>query len=238
MFVNWKPATRWKDAGGGNATVDKTIDRAAANIASLAPRKIFLTLHHEPENDVSSASGCATKAGASAGTPAQYRQMWRHVRERFDRKGIANVVWVMDYMNYKPWDCLVPQVYPGDRYVDWVMFNAYGTGRTPNYAANVDRFYQLLTRLSTVDRNLLAKPWGIVEWGMHDSTRAQARAYYDQAAAALDANRFPKLKAYLIFDSPGTHNQGGLRVGYDDSGAKDATEQDRYRRFANHAGLR
>ncbi|MEH1126146.1 glycosyl hydrolase [Micromonospora sp. CPCC 206061] len=233
LYQNWKPVSRWKDAGGGNAKANAFIDKAADAVKSLGAKKIFLTLHHEPENDVTSAGSCDTKSGASGGTAAEYRQMWKNVRARFDAKGVGNVVWVMDYMNYKRWDCLVPQLYPGDAYVDWIMFNGYGSGSKANFVTDVDRFYKLLTSLSTADRNLVSKPWGIVEWGVHDAPQSTAIAYYGQAAAALAANRFPRLKAYMIFDSPGTHDQGGLRIRYDDAGRSDTAEQNAYRKFAN-----
>ncbi|WP_211207246.1 glycosyl hydrolase [Stackebrandtia nassauensis] len=234
LYQNWKPAAKWKDAAGGDAEMDEHIDAAADNIAEVAPKKIFLTIHHEPENDVSSDSACDTKEDAAAGTAADYRDMWHNVRERFDAKGIDNVVWVMDYMNYEAWDCLVPKLYPGDEYVDWVMFNAYGDGNKADFAENVGRFYDLLNGLSSEEMDLKSKPWGIVEWGMSDSTQEQARDYYEQAATAVEKNQFPKLSSYMIFDSPGTHEDGGLRVGYDDKGKADAEEQKRYTEFANN----
>ncbi|HCT78623.1 MAG TPA: hypothetical protein DGG94_20105 [Micromonosporaceae bacterium] len=236
LFANWKPAEKWRDAGGRSSSVEARIDKAAANIKAIAPKKIFLTLHHEPENDVTTSSGCKTKPGTS-GTPSEYRDMWKHVRERFDAKGVANVVWVMDYMNYYKWDCLVPKLYPGDKYVDWIMFNAYGSGGKANFVDNVTRFQKLLTSLDSPDRKLTSKPWGIVEWGVHDATQAQARSYYQQAAKALSENKLPNLHAYMIFDSPGTHDQGGLRIRYSDAGKTDLAEQDSYRSFANHPKL-
>lgn len=236
LLVNWKPAAIWADADGSDPAVETRIRQAIANIKAVAPKKIFLTLHHEPENDVATAGSCATRPG-TAGTPADYRGMWHHVRARFDAAGVRNVVWVMDYMNHPRWDCLVPMLYPGDRYVDWIMFNAYGTGRAPDFVQNVTRFQQLLAGLHGPRRQLLIKPWGIVEWGVHDATPRQARRYYLQAAKALSDNTFPNLRAFLIFDSPGTHGQGGLRVRYDDTGGVDAAEQDAYRAFANHPEL-
>lgn len=234
LFQNWKPAKRWKDATGGDAKIDKRIDAAAENIKSIAPKKLFLTIHHEPENDVSRDAECDTKGEAKAGSAKEYRAMWHNVRERFDAKGVDNVVWVMDYMNYSRWDCLVPKVYPGDDYVDWVMFNAYGRDGKDDFATNTGRFYELLTEMSSPEMDVLSKPWGIVEWGIKDSSQKQARAYYDQAAKTLDKNQFPKLSAYMIFDSPGTHEDGGLRVGYDDKGRADPKEQEHYTAFANN----
>lgn len=234
LFQNWKPAEEWADAGGDDADVNAHIDAAADNVLDVADHQIFLTIHHEPENDVTSHGSCATKPDAVGGTVEEYVQMWHNVQDRFEAKGVDNVVWVMDYMNYSRWDCLVPELYPGDDHVDWIMFNAYGNGDLDDYAANVDRFYTLLTELSDDERDLTSKPWGIVEWGISDSTQDQATSYYDQAAQALESDLFPNLHAHMIFDSPGTHDQGGLRVGYDDAGNPDPDEQESYDDFANH----
>lgn len=234
LFQNWKPTDKWAKAGGGDAEVDSHIDAAAESIKKIAPKQIFLTIHHEAENDVSSDPDCEVNSDGSAGTAAEYVQMWHNVQDRFAAKGVDNVVWVIDYMNYAKWDCLVPKLYPGDDAIDWIMFNAYGRGATPDFAANVDRFYSYLTELSGDGQNLLAKPWGIVEWGIRESTQEQAGSYYAQAAKTLDEERFPNLKAYMIFDSPGTHDETGLRVGYDDKGKLDPAEQQAYTDFANH----
>ena len=232
-FVNWKPAARWADAAGGNPTVDRQIDVVATRFASLAPRRIFLTLHHEPENDVS-AGNCTTNAtGASAGSPTDYRNMWRNVRQRFEARGATNVVWVMDYMNYPRWDCLVPLLYPGNDLADWVMFNAYGGAATPNFVANTQRFYDLLTRTSDAAHDYLSKPWGIVEWNMRNATAAQGAAYYQQAATALTNGTFPRLRAYMVFDNVGPDGNEN-RVAYTSGGVFDQAKQDAYTAFANH----
>lgn len=236
LFANWKPAAKWGDADGSDSGVEARIAKAVENIKSVAPKKLFLTLHHEPENDVSDGDGCAVKPGGY-GTAGEYRAMWHHVRKRFDAAGVSNVVWVMDYMNYAKWDCLVPKLYPGDEYVDWIMFNAYGSDYKPDFVENVSHFTELLSSLDAPGRRMLSKPWGIVEWGVHDASAEQARAYYAQAAKSLSDRRFPNLRAYMIFDSPGAHDQPGLRIRYDDAGNTDLREQEAYREFANHPRL-
>jgi hypothetical protein len=235
-FINWKPASVWADAAGGNPTVDARIDRAADDIAAVAPAKIFLTIHHEAENDVS-AGNCASRSSVGgAGSPDDYRAMWRNVRERFDARGVDNVVWVMDYMNYPPWDCLVHELYPGNDLVDWVMFNGYGGARNPDYVANVQRFYDLLAETSDADHDYLSKPWGIVEWNIRNATAEQGVAYYEQARAALAANLFPRLHAYMIFDSVGPEGNEN-RVSYTVEGTADRSKQNAYNAFANDPRL-
>lgn len=235
LFTNWKPAASWASAAGGNATVNATIDKMGNSIKALGSKKIFLTVYHEPENDVSSGGqGCSStiRYVGSAGTPADYRAMWQNVRNRFNNLGVSNVVWVMDYMNYTPWDCLVDDLYPGNGLVDWVMFNAYGGGKAANYSTNVRHFYNLLTSTNSTSHNYLSKTWGIVEWNIRGATASQEYSYYDQAKTSLEADEFPKLKAYMVFDSVGPDGNEN-RVAYLDNGTYDATKQAHYKAFAN-----
>src|SRR5207245_8574149 len=104
----------WPSANGSNGTVNAGIDTFANSVKALN-KKVFITIHHEPENDVSGGgSGCSGLVYAgSSGTPYDYRAMWQNVRNRFDNIGATNVVWVMDYMNYPRWACLVNDLYPG-----------------------------------------------------------------------------------------------------------------------------
>lgn len=239
LFTNWKPANKWQDAAGGNATVNKAIDSMADSINSLGGKKIFFTLNHEPENDVSGGgTGCTVAYKGSAGTPADYRAMWANVRARFDAKGASdNVVWVMDYMNYANWDCLVDDLYPGNKLVDWVMFNAYGygTGSASKAQANVKRFVDLMGRYQSATTDFASKPWGIVEWNVHDMPAATSYMYYDDMKALANNKTFPNLKAYMVFDSIGPEGNDN-RIAYVD-GTRDETRLQRYKALANSAAF-
>ena len=99
LFADWNPTDKW-----GNITnQNSAIDQMAASIKSLGSARIFLNLWHEPENDVSPGgdANCPTiNYKGSAGTVADYRNMWRYTESRFTADGVNNVVWVMDYQNY------------------------------------------------------------------------------------------------------------------------------------------
>jgi len=212
--------------------VNAGIDMMAASVKSVAPAKIFLTVYHEPQGDVSSDSNCPNVVYKGlAGTPTEYQAMWRNVRSHFDSAGVNNVVWVMDYQNYAPLNCLTNDLYPGDDLVDWVMFNGYGNPKTASYVTNVNNMYSLLSSNSNANHNYLSKPWGVVEWNMRDATESEATSYYAQAKAALDNNTFPKLKAEMAFDSIGP---GGYenRVAYVAGGVYNQTKQDAYTAYA------
>jgi hypothetical protein len=230
LLINWKPAVRWADAGGGNQDVNAIIDTMAGSIKSVAPSKIMLTVWHEPENDVSSGTACPTKSTTGSGSPADYRAMWANVRRRFAARGVTNVVWVMNYMGFKRWDCLVPGLWPGNGLVDWVMMDPYGTPSQPLVDDSVGRFYRLLQRTSDARHDFLSKPWGLGEFSIHGVTQAQAYAYWDSLRRAVHNVAYPKLRAYVPYDSSGGHADN--RVAYGLNGVLDPLEQARYNAFA------
>jgi hypothetical protein len=199
----WKPSTNWADAGGSNATVNAAIDQMAKSIKSIAPKKMFLVIYHEPENDVSGgATGCPTTAGfyvGSAGTPAQYRAMWANVEKRFAALGVTNVVYAMNYMGYKGWNCMVNDLWPGNNLVDWVLFDTYAIYKdwTTSEQANYNEF----TSLSDSTHNYLSKPWGIGETGVEATTEAGVLQGYADMKASLDNNTMPNLKERGYYDN-------------------------------------
>ena len=62
--------------------------------------------------------------------------MWHNVRHRFDALGVTNVVWVMNYTGYVTGQCLTKDLWPGNDYVDWVMWDP--TPRTTSWTATVN----------------------------------------------------------------------------------------------------
>ena len=88
----------------------------------------MLTIYHEPEGNISAGGSpsCPTQSfKGSSGSTADYVNMWHHIRDRFDALGVDNVVWVMNYMGYVTWHCVTKDMWPGNDYVDWVMWDPY-----------------------------------------------------------------------------------------------------------------
>jgi hypothetical protein len=235
--VNWKPATTWAQAGGGNAAVNSEIDRVAASIKSIAPHKVFLTLWWEPQHDVTGGTTCPVSPYATGGTPAQYIAMWRNVERRFAADGVSNVIWAMDYQAPAngQWDCLVPQLWPGNKLIDWVLYDTYSRNGRGTWPATVGRFYNVLARDSSPRVNFDAKPWGVGEFGTCSNNNVGvARDFYLQGAAAVVVNTYPRLKMYLAYDDTGGPQAGpGCLSGYDNNGSADAVKQANFNRFAS-----
>lgn len=230
LFLNWKPSNNWASVASGSVNTD--IDKVADSIKSVTPKQVLMTIYHEPEDNVSGgASGCSanfTYKGDS-GTPADYRAMWAKVRERFDAKGVSNVVWVMNYMGFTNWHCMENEMWPGNNSVDWVMWDPYGSGKE-SWDANVDVFYNWLTDNSNTSHDYLSKPWGLAEWGAWHQNQSDVYNFYNGAISALDNNKYPKIKLYSIFDSAPTNDS---RISYTWGGTFDQQEENKYKDFAN-----
>lgn len=208
LQLGWKPTNGvWQSANGSNATVNSDIDKMANSIKAIAPKKVFLNIWHEPENDVTpgTAGTCtATSSKGTKGSPADYVAMWQNVRNRFNALGVTNVVWNMNYMGYTYYSCLVPQLWPGNSLIDWVTFDPYAGG-AESFAQSLAAFYSYLETSSDATHAYTSKPWGLSEHGYWNkdgnSTDAQSIVYWQQVKQALVNNTFPRLMLYSVFDS-------------------------------------
>jgi hypothetical protein len=232
--INWKPATNWADVANGK--VDAEINQAAANIKALGTEKVFLTVWHEPQNDVTSAPGCGTLKG-KAGTPADYVAMWHHVETIFQNRHVTNVVWNMDYMSSAgkngAFDCLVPRLWPGNGLVDWVTWDTYSRGMTWDQTSG--RFYHLLETDNSSATDFESKVWGIGEFGTckQPDTGTTAIQYFDSVRTAVTGDTYPRLKMYLIFADTGNDSGPGCLTDYDTNGTKDMPKQKAFNDLAD-----
>lgn len=240
--VNWKPASTWAAAGGGDTTINAQIKQVADNIKAVAPHKIFLTIWHEPENDASAFDNNAEQTACqndpnfkglkgSAGTPDQYKAMWQNVENIFKQEGVTNVVWAMNYMSYPPFYCLVPQLWPGNQYVDWVLYDTYGHSK--GYANTAGAFYKVLQQDSSPSVDLNSKPWGLGEFNDCTPKNPQdAITYFNDAEVAFKANTYPRLKMYLVYADTGNNAGPGCLTNYNANGQPYPTKQAAFNQLA------
>lgn len=231
LYVNWKPATKWAQATGGNATVNAQIDTLADQIRALGSRRVMLSIHGEPERVASKGSSACPGLKGDTGSPAEYRAMWANVQDRFAARGTTNVVWVMNYLGYAGWDCLFPELWPGNDRVDWITWDPYLQAGM-RWDTEIGYFYRALEAKTDAAHAFTSKPWGLAEYGSwRGASQADAYRMYDDALASLEGGRFPRIKLYEVYD---TINAGtDVRVGYDGAGVPDPVEQQRYNAFAH-----
>ncbi|WP_148571403.1 fibronectin type III domain-containing protein [Nocardioides caldifontis] len=236
LYLNWPvTTTSFASAAGGNAQMNGYIRQMARSIKALGDKKLFLAVHHEPENDIAfTCPGQSTRPG-TMGTAAEYVAMWHNIRSIFDAEGVDNVVWVMNYMNYPAYECMIDDLWPGDEYVDWITFNGYQGGNNDvSFEKRVREMYDVLLRESNQEHDYASKEWGIVEWSIHSASRANTYLYYQQARQAVENNVFPKLNFYMVFDNQDANR--GIRsfmVAYDSQNVFDPAEQEAFNVFAN-----
>jgi len=241
--VNWKPASTWAEADGGNQTVNAEIIQVAKNIKAVAPHKIFLTVWHEPQNDVSAFDNSAEQNACqsdpnfnglkgSAGTPGDYTKMWHNVQTIFNQQGVTNVVWAMNYMSYISFNCLIPYLWPGNQSVDWVLYDTYARGNK-TYAESSGAFYSVLQKDSSMSVDLNSKPWGLGEFNdCNPPVPQDAITYFNDVRTAFQANTYPKLKMYLVFADIGPQGKSGCLTNYNDQGQPFPAKQAAFNQLA------
>lgn len=187
-FINWKFPSPWSSVAEGSWDA-WIVSRADAFVAFGTP--VYLTMHHEPENDT-----------ANFGTPAEYIAAYRRVVEIFRSRGVTNVgfTWTMMAWSFNDRSGVdIDDWYPGDDDVDFVAADGYNwsPGRTGSG----------WTSFSTVfdDADAFArrhgKPWIVAEYGVQeDPVEAGHKAGWFRDMLNT-VKRWHALKAVLYFDS-------------------------------------
>jgi hypothetical protein len=242
VFIDFNPGGNFANVISGS---DDASLIASAKAIKAVGRPVFLTMYHETEDKVNATGqtitgSCKTPAGGD-GSAAQFVQMWQHVVNVFNQQGATNVQWVMDYEAYLPnWSCIENSLWPGNNYVNWVMWDPYGDGggTQSSFSQTVTPFYNWLTQNSNATHDYLSKPWGLGEVSTIGGTDAQDTAFWQNAQSSIgtswSTDQFPLLKAITVYDTNlGPNNPGGgARVGYDASGALDVAKQTAFNGFA------
>lgn len=201
LLINWKPSLThtWREIADG--AIDRRIDRLAYYIRRTFPERFFLTIHHEPENDVRAGEGSGMQA-------ADYAAMYRHVVLRLRDRGVRNAVTVMTYMGapnwaVKPW---FEQLYPGDDVVDWVAMDPYADALVRDFDGLVNKTRREYSQWPGFYRwmqwRFPGKPIMIAEWGVFE--RPQQRTFKQEFfnSVRTQIQRYPQIKALVYFDSP------------------------------------
>ncbi len=195
LYFSWKPAPAltWRQIADGE--VDEVIAEVALGLVDY-PHTMFLTVHHEPENEVIDEPG-------SGQTPADFVAMYRHVVTRLRALGVDNVVFVMAYTGFGRWADIVEDLYPGDDVVDWVAYDPYGFKAHSTFARLLNDpvgdwpgFYDWATQQAP------GKPIMVAEWGFQLEQQPDAPEILEAASSTL-RSKFPMIKALVYWNDRG-----------------------------------
>jgi beta-mannanase len=198
LFLDWMPRIFGTDkiipwANITNGSQDAVID-AEANQLKAFGRPLFLSFHHEPEDEV-----------GRYGSASDFAAAFRHVHNRFAARGVSNVVWVWNVMGWSGgYGQYTGGLYPGDAYVDWIAwdpYNWYGCrGSTwTSFGDKVRQFYGWLESNGFRD-----KPFMLGEYGTGErSGDPGAKAAWFKGIPSELQSRLTNLKALVYFNHPG-----------------------------------
>ena len=205
IFFNVKPDTlatgtlTWAEVANGQA--DAYLDSIASAMSQVS-YPMFVTIHHEPEDEVDLTPG-------SGRTPDDYAAMYRYVVDRIEA-GAPNapITWVWNMTGYPRWQSMWTALYPGDSYVDWIGYAPYlqnPAGCTISCVVNRtypdypgwNGFYAWAQEVHPT------RPLMLAEWGVMESPtpgQEQAKAALFASAPEVLAQQFPNLRALIYFN--------------------------------------
>lgn len=203
LSIAYKPEGTYNWAQVAAGANDAEIVREAQYLKANFTPKLFITIHHEPEDEVKQTAGSGYRA-------EDFAAMFRHVVGVFRAQGVTNVVWVFNIMGSQvpdaaPW---FPALYPGDAYVDWIAGDPYGCfndkvcsdfdSSTMNQRFSSTSpwpgFYQWAVTTHPT------KPLMLSEWGAYTNVNDTARVNYLKTVIQ-QLDRFPQLKAIVYWNS-------------------------------------
>lgn len=203
LDIDYVPDGRYNWAQVAAGANDAELIHEARFLKRHFKKKLFVSIHHEPEDEVRETPGSGQRA-------EDFAAMFRHVVQVFRSHGVTNVVWVYNVMGTQQPDSAswFPALYPGNKYVDWIAADPYGC-----YNAKVCRDFDS----STLNQRFSAKaawlgfyrwatkahphkPLMLSEWAAYTNVSDTDRVSYLRTVVK-QLGRFPRLKAIVYWNS-------------------------------------
>lgn len=142
---------------------------------------------------------------ASDGTPIgayAFRDAYRHIIDVFDEEGAIDVTWAF-HIAARPapdeaWNT-ASSYYPGDEWIDWVGFSAYGRLRG---VGSAKPFAQVVRHVYSGLAGMTQRPIAIFELGTIDTPQSGKPEWIRSALSAIESGAFPRIKAVAWWNKP------------------------------------
>ena len=217
LLANWKvdAGYTWRQVADGKA--DARIIRQAHYLRDNFPARFYLTIHHEPENEVKQWAG-------SGFTAADFAAMFRRTVNVLRANGATNIVPVLNLMGSQKWatQSWFKDLYPGDSYVGWLAFAAYAT---KTFGVQDGYFPEMMNRYwgsggtiawrgayAWATKNHPGKPIMLAEWGIgeKDGNSAWKSNFFKSVPPSM--SKYPALKALVYFNNHAAYTARDVRV--------------------------
>lgn len=214
LLANWKvdKGYTWAQVAAGQA--DARIKRQANHLKANFNTQFFLTIHHEPENEVNPTPG-------SGRTAKDYAAMQRRVINVLRANGATNFVPVLNLMGSQKWATTswFNDLYPGDSYVGWIGYAAYAAKdlgvQDGGFPEMMNRHwgsgsYKGMYNWATTKHP--GKPLMLTEWGVQEKYGSSSWKQQFFQSAAPSMKNFPALKALVYFNNYNAFKAGDVRA--------------------------
>jgi len=164
--------------------------RESARAARDWGRPILVRFAHEMNGD-----WYPWGRGLEGNNSYRFRAVWRRVVRLFREQGATNVQWVWTPNVNTGGDFPFRDLYPGDRWVDWVGFDGFNwaqAGEWNSFTDIVDNTYEEIARISD-------RPMIVGETGSSDS--GGDKAEWITSALTREIPKLPRIRAVVWFDA-------------------------------------
>jgi hypothetical protein len=163
--------------------------RASARAARAWGHPILVRFAHEMNGD-----WYPWGRGVEGNNSYRFRAVWRRVVRLFREEGADNVQWVWTPNVNTGGEFPFRDLYPGNRWVDWVGFDGFNwaqAGEWNSFTAIVDNTYEEIARIS--DRPMIVGETG-------SSTSGGNEAEWVTSALEREIPKMPRIRAVVWFD--------------------------------------
>lgn len=124
-------------------------------------------------------------AGVNGNEAADFVDMWRHVRQRFDAAGADNVIWLWSVNRSDNLNTEVADYWPGEAFVDWVGISGYWRGLQ---GAPEPTFDAIFNKTLGELRSITSKPILLAEVGAGTNVDTDRVRWFTTLFEGLAAN--------------------------------------------------
>jgi hypothetical protein len=164
--------------------------RESARAAREWGRPILVRFAHEMNGD-----WYPWGRGVEGNNSYRFRAVWRRVVRLFREQGADNVQWVWTPNVNTGGEFPFRDLYPGDRWVDWVGFDGFNwarAGEWNSFTSIVDNTYEEIAAISR-------RPMIVAETGSSDS--GGDKAEWVASALGREIPRLPRIRTVVWFDA-------------------------------------
>jgi hypothetical protein len=172
--------------------------RESARAAARWGKPILLRFAHEMNG-----TWYPWSRGADGNNSYRLKAVWRRVVGIFRTQGATNVQWVWTPNVNTGGDFPFRDLYPGDRWVDWVGFDGFNwaqRGAWNSFTEIVDNTYEELTKISS-------RPMIVAETGSNES--GGDKAAWVASALRREIPKFGRIRGVVFFDDVVNENAEG-----------------------------